>query len=60
MRGIPWMWAPLWGFVAIAFWAFLLWLAWSVVTAVRGMHVELVAIRRILDDRLRGAGGSAP
>lgn len=58
MRGIPWIWAPLWGLLAIVFWAFLLWLAWSVVSAVRGMHEEITAIRRILDERLPGPSGS--
>ena len=34
--------------LAIVFWGFLLWLAWLLVTSVKGMHTELVRIRELL------------
>ena len=51
MNGFPWIWMPIWGVVAIAFWGFLLWLAWTLVSAVRGIHEELQWIRSILSDQ---------
>lgn len=36
--------------LAIVFWGFLLWLAWLLVSSVRGMHTELVRIRELLAD----------
>ena len=36
--------------LAIVFWGFLLWLAWLLVSSVRGMPTELVRIRELLAD----------
>lgn len=54
MNWTPWLWMPVWGVIALAFWGFLLWLAWTLVTAVRGIHEELGRIRVILGDQSRG------
>lgn len=54
MNWFPWVWMPIWGLIALAFWGFLLWLAWTLVNSVRGIHEELGRIREILKDRSTG------
>lgn len=47
----PWLWFGFSAVVGIFFWAFLLWMAWMLVTSIKGIREELGAIRRVLESR---------
>jgi hypothetical protein len=40
--------------LGIAFWGFVFWLAYQLVTAIRGIHVEMERIRRLLESSATG------
>lgn len=42
-----WMWL-VWALISVLVWGFALWLAWTVVSSIRGIHVELTRIREHL------------
>ncbi|MDX1675999.1 MAG: hypothetical protein R3314_14490 [Longimicrobiales bacterium] len=44
----PSIWFAFSAIIGVLFWAFLLWLAWLLVSSVRGMHTELRKIRELL------------
>lgn len=54
METMPWLWFAFSAVLGILFWAFLLWLAWLLVSSIRGIHVELTKIREILGESRPG------
>ena len=46
----PVIWFAFSAVVGVVFWAFLLWLAWLLVSSIKGMHTELTRIRELLND----------
>ena len=44
----PNIWFAFSAIIGVVVWAFLLWLAWLLVTSIRGMHTELRKIRELL------------
>lgn len=48
MFGFQEIWITLTALIGLIFWAFILWLAWLLVTSIRGMHSELTRIRELL------------
>lgn len=55
MYGFESLWFVLTMLIAIAFWGFLLWLAWLLVSSIKGVHTELIRIREILTQRPPGS-----
>lgn len=53
MEPLPWLWFGLSAALGILFWGFLLWLAWLLVTSVKGVHTELTQIRKLLQSQSR-------
>lgn len=53
----PNIWFGLSAVLGIVFWVFIFWLAWMLVSSVRGIHTELRHIREVLNERLDRVGG---
>ncbi len=49
MGGFQSVWFALTLVVGLLFWGFLLWMAWLLVSSVKGMHAELLRIRELLE-----------
>lgn len=56
MEIFPWVWA-LAALVNIVMLAFAVWVVWVLVTSIRGVHEELIRIRRVMKDSGGRVGG---
>lgn len=60
MEFFPSVWFAFSALVGIAVWVIALWLAWLVVSSVRGMHTELTRIRELLAEMQLREGPGRP
>ncbi|HUE95700.1 MAG TPA: hypothetical protein VMN39_03525 [Longimicrobiaceae bacterium] len=47
---LPSWWFAFSAIIGVTFWAFLFWLAWVLVSSIRGTHTELTRIRELLTE----------
>ncbi len=43
--------------LGVVFWAFIIWLAWMLVSSIKGMHMELTRIRELLNQLVGRSDG---
>lgn len=53
----PSVWFGLSAVLGIVFWAFIIWLAWMLVSSIKGIHTELIRIRDLLNEFVGRSGG---
>jgi hypothetical protein len=53
----PNVWFALSAVLGVVFWVFIIWLAWLLVSSIKGIHTELTRIRELLNQRLDRSGG---
>ncbi len=50
MEAFQFLWFAFVGLIGVAVWGFLIWLAWLLVSSIKGMHTELIKIREVLGE----------
>lgn len=50
MEVFPGLWFAFVSLVGVLVWGFLIWLAWLLVSSIKGMHTELMRIRQVLGE----------
>ena len=53
----PNVWFALSAVLGVVFWIFIIWLAWLLVSSIRGIHTELTRIRELLNQLVGSSSG---